>query len=306
MPVHGRAVDARVEDFLDEDVTLAAGLGDHRPADPGIRILVRKDVVDTVAVVAARSHDETVHQQRLAVDRIDEVRYGLVVIDRAGLENQLALVTLGAGLVEVELVRSGLSIRGREDCVVAVAVLAGRGLVVPLRVPLPVDAAVVLRHHIAVALGAGAIQSQRLPLVVGRILEVPRAAVTIGAALILVDGPQENRLVHEELELLAAIGVRLGLLVSVTLQAVDILELLVVALGVDEFFDLVRGRGSGDEKDADQRAEGENQPQSHVSLSVAIHATSTSPTGSRPSHFVVEGPTSHAPNGAGARPTRES
>ena len=97
-------VNARVVDVLHEDVALAAGPGHRFPTDPRTRILVGEDVVNAVAVVAARSHDEAVHQERLAVDRIDEILDGLVVADGTGLQHDFALVTLGARPVKVELV----------------------------------------------------------------------------------------------------------------------------------------------------------------------------------------------------------
>ena len=75
------AVDARVEDVLHQDVAVAAGLGNRFSADPRIGIGVRKDVVDAVAVVAARSHDESIDQQGLAVDGVDEVGDCRLVVD---------------------------------------------------------------------------------------------------------------------------------------------------------------------------------------------------------------------------------
>jgi hypothetical protein len=74
-------------------------------------MLLGKDVVDAVAVVAGRSHDETVHEQGFPVDRVDKVRDGLVVMDGAAFENDFARVAFGAGLVKVEDVGPGTSIR---------------------------------------------------------------------------------------------------------------------------------------------------------------------------------------------------
>jgi hypothetical protein len=108
------------------------------------------------------------------------------------------------------------------------------------------DAAVVLRHDFAVAAGAGAVEPQGLALVVRRVLEVLRAAVTVGAELLLVDRAQQDLVFHVELELFTALGVGLDVLVTVALQTVVVLELFVVALGVDELFDLLGGGGSAE------------------------------------------------------------
>ena len=114
--------------------------------------------------------------------------------------------------------------------------------------PLPVDAPVVLLHDLAVAVGARAVQRERLPRVVGRVLEFPRSPMTGGAELFLVDRSQQDLLVHEQLELLSAVGVRLEVLVGVALQAVVVLELLVVLIGVDGLHDLRGRQGSREEK----------------------------------------------------------
>jgi hypothetical protein len=258
VPVDDLPVHARIEDVLHEDVTLSAGPRHALAADPGIRILAGQDVVDAVAVVAGRSHDQAVHQQRLAVDGVDEVGHRLVVIDGTGIEDDLALVTLGAGLVEIELVGSGPSIRRSQDCVVAVAVLAGRGLFVSLRVPAAVDAPLVLLHDIVVAFGAGAVQGQRLALVVGSVVEIPGATVTVGADLRVVDRALQDLLVHGERERFAPIGLRLQLVVFVAAQAVSAVERLVVALAVDRLIDHRGSGGSAGEQH--QQGEGERDP----------------------------------------------
>ena len=201
-----------------------------------------QDVVDAGAIVAARGHDEAVHQQRLAVDRVDEVRHRVVVVDGAGLQHDLALVALGAGLVQVEGVGLGAAVRSGQDRVVAVAVLAGRGLLVSLGVPDPVDAAVVLLHDVAVTPGARAVQRQRIPLVVRHVVEIRRAPVAVGAEPVGVHRALEDRLVHVELERGAALGLPLEILVVVAGQAVVSAEGLVVALAVDRLVDF---RGAG-------------------------------------------------------------
>ena len=127
-------VDAGVEDVLHQDMALAAGAGNAAPADPGIRVGVGKDVVDAVAVVAARRHHQAVDQQGPSVDGVDEVGYGALLVDGVCFEHELALVADGAGLVEVELVGPGSAIGGREDVVSAVTIRTGCGLLIALGV----------------------------------------------------------------------------------------------------------------------------------------------------------------------------
>jgi hypothetical protein len=197
------------------------------------------------------------------MDRVDEVGHRLVVIDGAGVEDDVALVTLGAGLVEVELVGSGHSIRRRHDSVIAVAVLAGRGFLVSLRVPLPVDALVVLQLDVAVALGARAVQREQLALVVGGVLEVLRAPVTTGAELLAVNRVPQDLLVHVEIEPFAPFGVRLQLFVLVAAQAVGVVERLVVVLGVDGLLDRGGGDGCAGEKGEHDERECDPWPMRH-------------------------------------------
>ena len=175
------AVDARFEGLLHQDMALATGIGDLFSADPGIRIRVGEDVVAAMAVVAARSHGEPVDQQRLAVNGVEEVVDRRLVMDGTGLENDFVLMTLGAGLVEVELVGPRLPVGGGKDVVTAVAIRAGGRVLVALRVPLSVNAPVVLRDHLVVTTGAGTVEQERLALVVGRVLEVLRSLVAIRA-----------------------------------------------------------------------------------------------------------------------------
>jgi hypothetical protein len=211
---------------LHEHVTLAAGLGNGIPADPGIRVRVGEDVVDAVAVVAARRHHEAVDQQRLPVDGIDEVGDCRFIVDRPRFQDDFTLVAGSAGLVEVELVGSGFPVGGRKNVVSTVAVRAGCGVLIALCVPLPVDALVVFHHLIGVAPGAGAIQLQPLSVVVGRVFEILLALVAVGAEQLGVDRLRQDLLVHEQLELFAALRIGLELLVFVATEAVHVVVLV--------------------------------------------------------------------------------
>jgi len=121
LPVHALLVD-----LFNADVTLAAGLGDVRVVDGGVAIHGTLDVVDTVAIIAGRRHNEAHFQQRAPVNAVVVMSGGLGILHLVFLGEPGVAVTLGAGLGQIEFEHGRFGLFHRTDIVAAVAIPAIR------------------------------------------------------------------------------------------------------------------------------------------------------------------------------------
>jgi hypothetical protein len=100
-----------------------------------------------------------------------------------------------------------------------VTIGATGNLLVPFRGPLP-RCLLVLLDHVIVAVGARAVEYERIPFVVGGVLEILRTLVAVGAEPLAVDRSEEDLLVQVEVEFLTPLRIRLELFVAVAVQTV--------------------------------------------------------------------------------------
>ena len=112
------------------------------------------DVVRAVAIVAGRRHDEPHLHQRPAVDAVEVLRRGLRMLHLVFLRQVGIVVTLGAGLRQIEFENRRQGIFDRQDVVRAVAVPAIGGAGSAERMAHAVDAGGVILCLLFVAAGA--------------------------------------------------------------------------------------------------------------------------------------------------------
>ena len=97
------AMDAFVVGLFDAEMAFAAGLSDVGMVDGRIAVDGTFDVMDAVAIVAGRRHDQAHLEQGAAVDAVEVLGRGLGMFD-AVFPGQVGIVmTFGAGLRQVHL-----------------------------------------------------------------------------------------------------------------------------------------------------------------------------------------------------------
>jgi uncharacterized membrane protein len=190
------------------------------------------------------------------MDGVDEIGHGHLVVDGTSVQNDVALVAYRASPVELELIGPGSGIGGSQDVVIAVAVFAGGSLDIPLRVPSSVDAVVVLGSYVGMTRGAGAVEFEWLPFVVGRVFEVLGTRMAVSAQESVVNRAGEDLLVDVEAELLAASGLWLESFVLVADQAVGVVEALVRGFVAKGFTQRLAGQEASAQQEQQQEVRG--------------------------------------------------
>jgi hypothetical protein len=140
--------------LLDADMAPAAGLRNVVPVNGRTRIGGRPDVVNAVTIVARRGDDQSIDDQSTAVHAIDVLLGGVRLADVGLFHHPGVRVTVGAGKRELEFEGARLWIAGAQDVMGAVTVTALGGGAVTADAGLTVDAAIVLRLLLGVALAA--------------------------------------------------------------------------------------------------------------------------------------------------------
>jgi hypothetical protein len=118
------AMHALVINLLDAHMTFAAGVRHVGMIDRGRPIDAAFDVMDAVAITARRRDDQSLLQQRHAMNAVLVMRRGLAVFHAILFRQALVAVTTRAGLRQIQFVHRRIRGRDRFDVVGAMAIPA--------------------------------------------------------------------------------------------------------------------------------------------------------------------------------------